>query len=376
MSFSDLTSTHPLLPSFLPSLTLTLILCCCRQSPRSNASKFAAYAAVLFTVFFFLSLGSGNSNETGDSLRSGQAKLPTIHQTDTSYSLPDSATIVDESQGKVPEDKDLKDFDKSDEDGDFVNERDEDGDDDVELDENEIEEQAETFFTGIVERQVANNQNSIATKIDLVMDNIKKDMKALFEKSEHFDVDEAVYFHDIIKEKLATNVTETIEKETHQLLLDKITEFELRMDLEDDEGESNKEIEKEISKRERKMEMELTDGVDDICNDIRNEIKHLGSQKEGEVLKVELENKTGHSYEVSFGEDDKITGFKRVEKMDDEELETPDDEEEEMEEEEEEEEEERDDVDDEEEMDDHEEEEEIMDDGDEDDEEEESDRRA
>jgi len=348
------------------------------QSPRSNASKFAAYAAALFGIFFLLSLGSGNSNETGDSLRSGQAKLPTIHQTDT-YSLPDSATIVDESQGKAPDDKDLKYFDNGDEDGDFINERDDGGDDDVELDENKIEEQAETFFTGIVEQQVANNQNSIATKIDLVMDNIKKDMEALFAKSEHFDVDEAVYFYDIIKEKLATNVTEKIEKETHQLLLDKITEFELRMDLEDDEGESNKEIEKEISKRERKMEMQLTDGVDDICNDIRNEIKHLGSQVEGDVLKVELENKTGHSYEVSFDEDDKITGFKRKQEFDYEELETPDDEEEEM-----------DDHDDEEEMDDHDEEEEIMDDGDGDgdeemddeesetfdDDEEESDRRA
>ena len=32
-------------------------------------------------------------------------------------------------------------------------------------------------------------------------------------------------------------------------------------------------------------------------------------------MKVELENKTGHSYEVSFDEDDKITGFKRKQEL-------------------------------------------------------------
>jgi hypothetical protein len=267
-----------------------------RSSPaKSSAGRYACLAAAVVGFFFLMSLSSGNK-DSGDSLRSGQAKRATIHAAKTDE-LPDAVV-----GGHAHNNKDAFSA------GDMVD-FDDNKNTEPSLDEDEVVEKAQTDFEKAILEQLASNQSMMSAAITSVMEKIRNNLEGLLGDNDDFDSEEIADLGNGLEDRLSYEITALLTSKCDALLEDKLINFEVAVDL-DTEGEAEGDEDPiDLTDQEKKLIVELKDGVDDICSDVRGGIKHQGFVVESDVLMTILKEKTGKSYTLEVNDNEVITGF-------------------------------------------------------------------
>jgi hypothetical protein len=269
--------------------------------------------AVIVAFFFVLSLSSSGS-DSGDSLRSGQAKRPTIHS-ESGSSIP--APTVGKKETKKDGKKDGKkkpspksDFDDKQDKGDFDRDDVKEAETTVDMEEDAIVEEAQDKFTRAVQEQLSMNQNMLSTSIGDVMEEARTNLGALLGDSDLVDAEDIELLANQMEDRLNEDLQAVLTEKIDALKQEETVELEIDVDL-DNEGVDKDNEPVDLEEEEQKLVVKLRDGVDDICTEARGNLRHMMVGIEKKMLAALLKTKTGDSYHVTFDENDNVIGYKK-----------------------------------------------------------------
>jgi hypothetical protein len=273
--------------------------------------------AIIVAFFFVLSLSSSGS-DSGDSLRSGQAKRPTIHS-ESGSDIPAPKVGKKETKKtdkKKPSPKSKTDFvsDKEDN-GDFDRVEDfKEEETDLDMEEDTIVQEAQDKFTRAVQEQLSMNQNMLSTAIGDVMEEVRTNLGTLLGDSDLVDDEDIELLANQMEDRLNEDLQAVLTEKIATLTEEETVELEVDVDLDSEGGKEGADPENEpvdLEEEEQELVVKLRNGVDDICAEARGNLKHMIAGIEKKMLAVLLKTKTGESYSVTVDGDDKVTGYKK-----------------------------------------------------------------
>jgi hypothetical protein len=258
------------------------------DAKKSNVFRYACVGAVVIGFFFVLTLGGSSNSENGDTLRSGQAKRPTIKKPGLGGSLG-----FNKNNGGGASDYG-------------------EADSDIEMEET-VQEATDEFSKAVRERLVA-NQEMLSKAIENVKELMSTNLNEVLLDDDNFEQADIDQIIRDIESKLTDDVELELKNRADEIKQEKTVAIEGDVDL-DTEGTNGDGGPLDLKREETKLIVELKDGIDDAAADLRTGMRPRCTLVAKELLETFLLKKLGKPQEVMIGENDLIVGYKKGKKV-------------------------------------------------------------
>jgi hypothetical protein len=283
-------TVHSILLISKPCYCYCYCYCTLFSETKSKATRYACMVAAVIALLFYLTLNGSAGSEAGDSLRSGQAKRPTIHSVTGLSGI-----------GGSKKDGFSASFDG--EGGDF-----EETDTDMEME--ATVEAAQDDFSKAVRERLEANQLLLSKSFTSVNDLMRSNLNDILGDDDNFEQEDIDRIANDIEAKLSNDVLLELKDRAKDLKEDATVNIEDDVDLET-EGNNGEEGPIDLTEEEKRLVVDLKDGIDDAAAKLRTDMVHRCALITKEILEIALETKLGSPYEVKIGSDDQIVSYKK-----------------------------------------------------------------